>query len=139
MAVEFYDPNALAPVIHEDQGGISHLLIDAEDSRLYMVNPERRTLIVGRLADRKVVSEIDVGDDARYWRSWERGRCGVAAASSVVLACWLVAAAAPAFAGRHLRQHAEGRGLHVQLGDDDHHGRVGRGRDDRVARTSIRG
>jgi YVTN family beta-propeller protein len=62
-AVEFYDPNALLPLYFmKTREGISHLLIDAEDNRLYMVNPATRTLIVGRLADRKVVSEIDVGD-----------------------------------------------------------------------------
>jgi YVTN family beta-propeller protein len=66
-AVEFYDPNALLPLYFmKTRDGISHLLIDAEDSRLYMVNPGTRTLIVGRLADRKVVSEIDVGDGARF-------------------------------------------------------------------------
>jgi hypothetical protein len=46
--------------------GVSHLLIDAEDNRLYMVNPDTKTLMVGRLADRKVVSEIDVGDGASF-------------------------------------------------------------------------
>ena len=67
VAVEFYDPNALLPLYFmKTREGISHLLIDAEDSRLYMVNPETRTLVVGRLADRKVVSEIDVGDGARF-------------------------------------------------------------------------
>ncbi len=66
-AVEFYDPNALLPLYFmKTRDGISHLLIDAEDSRLYMVNPDSRTLIVGRLTDRKVSSEIDVGDEARF-------------------------------------------------------------------------
>ncbi len=41
--------------------GVSYLTIDAEDNRLYMVSPDTRTLVVGRLADRKVVAEIDVG------------------------------------------------------------------------------
>ncbi len=62
-AVEFYDPNALLPLYFmKIREGVSHLLIDAEDNRLYMVNPLTRALTVGRLADRKVVSEIDVGD-----------------------------------------------------------------------------
>ncbi len=61
-AVEFYDPNALLPLYFmKIREGVSHLLIDAEDNRLYMVNPATRTLMVGRLADRKVASEIDVG------------------------------------------------------------------------------
>ena len=66
-AVEFYDPNVLLPLYFmKTREGVSHLTIDAEDNRLYMVNPETRTLIVGRLADRKVVSEIDVGDGAAW-------------------------------------------------------------------------
>jgi hypothetical protein len=48
------------------KAGISHLVIDVADSRLYMVNPDTRTLFVGRLADRKVISEIDVGDGPRW-------------------------------------------------------------------------
>ncbi len=67
VAIEFYDPNALLPLYFmKTREGVSHLLIDAEDSRLYMVNPDTRTLIVGRLADRKVASEIDVEDGARF-------------------------------------------------------------------------
>lgn len=66
-AVGFYDPNALLPLYFmKTSEGVSFLAIDAEDSRLYMVNPVTRTLIVGRLADRKVVAEIDVGDGARW-------------------------------------------------------------------------
>ncbi len=67
VAVEFYDPNALLPLYFmKTREGVSHLLIDAEDNRLYMVNPDTQTLTVGRLADRKVVSEIDVGEGARF-------------------------------------------------------------------------
>ncbi len=63
--VEFYDPNALLPLYSMKTGaGVSHLTIDAEDNRVYMVNPDTRTVIVGSLADRKVVSEIDVGEGA---------------------------------------------------------------------------
>jgi YVTN family beta-propeller protein len=66
-AVQFYDPNALMPLYSmKARTGISHLTIDAEDNRLYMADPDTRTVIVGRLADRKVDTEIDVGDGA-YW------------------------------------------------------------------------
>ena len=37
-----------------------------DDNALYLVSPGTRSLLVGRLADRKVVSEIDVGD-LPYW------------------------------------------------------------------------
>jgi len=66
-AVEFYDPNALMPLYAmRTRSGASHLTIDVEDNSLYMVSPDTRSLIVGRLADRKVSSEIDVGDRP-YW------------------------------------------------------------------------
>jgi len=66
-AVEFYDPNALMPLYSmRTRSGVSHLTIDAEHNSLYMVSPERRSLIVGRLSDRKLASEIDVGDGP-YW------------------------------------------------------------------------
>ena len=66
-AVEFYDPNALMPLYAmKTRAGVSHLAIDGENNSLYMVSPGARSLIVGRLADRKVVSEIDVGDGP-YW------------------------------------------------------------------------
>lgn len=65
--VEFYDPNALVPIdTMRTRGGVAHLAIDAEQNRLYVVSPDRRSLVIGSLADRKVVSEIDVGE-APYW------------------------------------------------------------------------
>ena len=66
-AVEFYDPNALMPLYAmKTRAGVTHLAIDGENNSLYMVSPGARSLAVGRLADRKVVSEIDVGDGP-YW------------------------------------------------------------------------
>jgi YVTN family beta-propeller protein len=65
--VEFYDPNALMPLYSmRTRAGVSYLTIDAEDNTLYVVSPETRSVAVGRLADRKVVAEIDVGDRP-YW------------------------------------------------------------------------
>jgi YVTN family beta-propeller protein len=66
-AVEFYDPNALMPLYSlRSRAGVSFLTIDAEGNSLYMVSPETRSVVVGRLADRTIVSEIDVGDGP-YW------------------------------------------------------------------------
>jgi YVTN family beta-propeller protein len=66
-SIEFYDPNALMPLYSmRTRAGVSHLTIDAEDNTLYMVSPETSSLVVGRLADRKVAAEIDVGDGP-YW------------------------------------------------------------------------
>ncbi len=62
-AIEFYDPNVLLPLYTmKTRAGASYLAIVPDDSDLYMVSPDTRSLLVGRLADRKVVSEIDVGD-----------------------------------------------------------------------------
>lgn len=61
--IEAYDPQALVPIHRiETSAGVSDLVMDAEDDRLYMVSPETRRLIVGRLADRTIVTTIDVGD-----------------------------------------------------------------------------
>jgi YVTN family beta-propeller protein len=68
-AIEFYEPNALLPLYSmRSPAGVSYLAIDAQDSRLYLVRPDGRTLVVGQLADRKLVAEIDVGPDS-YWVS----------------------------------------------------------------------
>ena len=42
------------------------LAIDAEDNSLYIVSPDRQRLLVGSLAERKVIAEIDVGKGP-YW------------------------------------------------------------------------
>jgi YVTN family beta-propeller protein len=61
--IDFYDPNALMPLYTmKTRSGVSYLAIVPDDNRLYMVSPDTRSLLVGRLADRKVASEIDVGD-----------------------------------------------------------------------------
>jgi YVTN family beta-propeller protein len=65
--IDFYDPNALMPLYTmRVRGGASYLAIVPDDNTLYIVSPDTRSLLVGRLADRKVVSEIDVGDRP-YW------------------------------------------------------------------------
>jgi len=62
-AIEFYDPNALLPLYTMRAGaGVSHLTIDMEANALYLVTPETRSVRVGRLADRRIGAEIDVGD-----------------------------------------------------------------------------
>jgi YVTN family beta-propeller protein len=66
-SIEFYDPNALMPLYSmRTRSGVSYMTIDIVDNSLYMVSPDTRSLIVGHLADRKVVSEIDVGEGP-YW------------------------------------------------------------------------
>ena len=65
--VEFYDPNALVPVnTMRAPSGASYLAINVEDGSLYMVSPDTGSVVVGNLGDRKIVSEIDVGEKP-YW------------------------------------------------------------------------
>lgn len=67
--VEFYDPGTLLPVSRLAlRGGVAHLAVDAEENTLYVVSPGTRSVVVGSLADRAVVAEIDVGD-APAWVS----------------------------------------------------------------------
>jgi hypothetical protein len=66
-AIDFYDPNALMPLYSmRIRAGVSHLAVDAEENNLYMLSPKTRSVVVASLANRSVVSEIDVGDGP-YW------------------------------------------------------------------------
>ena len=66
-AIEFYDPNALMPLYAmRTPSGVSYITIGPSENALYMLSPATRSLLVARLADRKVVSEIDV-DETPYW------------------------------------------------------------------------
>jgi len=68
-AIEFYDPNALVPLnAMKSRDGASYMTIDIEDSSLYIVSADARSLVVASLASRKVVAEIDVGEPP-YWVS----------------------------------------------------------------------
>lgn len=61
-AVEFYDPTALMPLFAlRARADAAYLRIDAEEGELYLLCPGTRSLLVARLADRRVVAEIDVG------------------------------------------------------------------------------
>jgi hypothetical protein len=65
--VEFYDPGTALPVdAIRTRAGASCLAIDAEENTLYIVQPEVNQLAIGSLADRRVVADIDVGDEP-YW------------------------------------------------------------------------
>ena len=62
-SVDFYDPNALMPLYSvRTKSGVSYLAFDAEDNILYSVSTEARTVSAVRLANRRLASEIDVGD-----------------------------------------------------------------------------
>jgi YVTN family beta-propeller protein len=62
-AIEFYDPNALLPLyVLRTRAGASYLAADAVDNNLFVVSPDTKSLLIASLAERRVISEIDVGD-----------------------------------------------------------------------------
>jgi DNA-binding beta-propeller fold protein YncE len=62
-AIEIYDPHALMPLYAiRTPAGASYLTFDAEANRLYLVEARAGRIAVASLADRRVVTEIDVGD-----------------------------------------------------------------------------
>ncbi len=66
-AVEMYDPFSFVPVDSiRTGGGIAYLTIDADESMLYMVSPQTRSLLVSSLVSKRNVFEIDVGEGP-YW------------------------------------------------------------------------
>lgn len=67
QSIESYDPSTLLPIDSlKTRGGVTHFAIDVEDNTLYMVSPDVRRVLVGSLADRRIIAEIDVGK-APYW------------------------------------------------------------------------
>jgi YVTN family beta-propeller protein len=65
--VGLYDPFAFAPVGFIDAGtAITEMTADGNENNLFMVSPDRRTVLVANLTSRRMVGEIDVGDDP-YW------------------------------------------------------------------------
>ena len=66
-SIDFYDPNALMPLYSMNtRSGASYLAIDPEDSSLYVVIRDTRSVAIAGLATRRVAAELDVGEDP-YW------------------------------------------------------------------------
>jgi DNA-binding beta-propeller fold protein YncE len=67
IVVEVYDPLAFVSVDAIRTGGtISYMAIDGEENNLYLVNPDLKRLMVSNLVSKRMVYEIDVGDEP-YW------------------------------------------------------------------------
>jgi YVTN family beta-propeller protein len=67
VVVEVYDPLAFVSVdVIRTGGTIPYMAIDGEENNLYLVNPELRRLMVSNLVSRRIVYEIDVGEEP-YW------------------------------------------------------------------------
>lgn len=65
--VGLYDPFVFAPVGFVDTGAaIAQMTADGDENHLFMVSSERNTVLVANLTSRRIVGEIDVGEDP-YW------------------------------------------------------------------------
>jgi YVTN family beta-propeller protein len=67
--VEVYDPFSFVSVDSINTGGgITYMTIDGDENNLYLVNPGMKSLMVSSLVGKKIISDIDVGEDP-YWVS----------------------------------------------------------------------
>jgi YVTN family beta-propeller protein len=67
VIVEVYDPLSFVPVdIIRTGGTIAYMTIDGEENNLYLVNEDKKSLLVNNLVGKKMVYEIDVGEGP-YW------------------------------------------------------------------------
>ena len=65
--VEVYDPLSFVPVDYIRAGtGVTYMAIDGDENNLYMVNFERKKVIISNLVSKKIISEMDVGEGP-YW------------------------------------------------------------------------
>jgi YVTN family beta-propeller protein len=67
ILVEVYDPFSFVAVDSINTGGgITYMTIDGDENNLYMVCPEKKSVMVSSLVRKGVISEIDVGENP-YW------------------------------------------------------------------------
>lgn len=67
VVVGIYDPLAFVSVDVVRTGGtIPYMAIDGEENNLYLVNPELKRLMVSNLVSKRIIYEIDVGEEP-YW------------------------------------------------------------------------
>jgi DNA-binding beta-propeller fold protein YncE len=65
--VEVYDPFSFFPVDSVNTGtGVVYMAIDRDENNLYLVSAQRKRVLISNLVSKKIVSELDVGEDP-YW------------------------------------------------------------------------
>jgi YVTN family beta-propeller protein len=65
--VEAYDPFSFVPIDSVNAGtGVVYMAIDRGENNLYLVNTQRKKVVVSNLVSKKIVTEMDVGEDP-YW------------------------------------------------------------------------
>jgi YVTN family beta-propeller protein len=67
FAVGVYEPMAFAPVGSVGTGAsIAYMAVDGDTNTLFMVSPDRKSVLTASLTGRRIVGEIDVGEGP-YW------------------------------------------------------------------------
>ena len=67
ITVDVYDPLAFVPVdVIRTGGTIAYMTIDSEENNLYLVNEDKKSLMVNNLVRKRIAYEIDVGENP-YW------------------------------------------------------------------------
>jgi len=67
VVVEVYDPFSFVSVdVIRTGGTIAYMAIDEEENNLYLVNPGLKRLMASNLVSKRIIYEIDVGEDP-YW------------------------------------------------------------------------
>ena len=67
ITVEVYDPLSFVPVdIIRTGGTIAYTTIDGEENNLYLVNEDKKSLMVNNLVRKRIMFEMDVGESP-YW------------------------------------------------------------------------
>ncbi len=65
--VEVYEPFSFFPIDSVNTGtGVVYMTIDRNENNLYLVNAQRKRVLISNLVSKKIVSELDVGE-APYW------------------------------------------------------------------------
>lgn len=65
--VEAYDPSSFVPIDSVSTGaGVVYMAIDRDENNLYLVNAQNKRVLISNLVSKKIVSEMDVGEDP-YW------------------------------------------------------------------------
>ncbi len=65
--VAVYSPFILTPAYYiRTAGSVSYMTIDGEENNLYLIMPQKKIVSVVNLISRKVVGEIDVGEDSQW-------------------------------------------------------------------------
>jgi len=65
--IEVYEPNSFVSIDSINRmGGINYMTIDGDENNLYMINSERKSLMVSSLVRKRIINEMDVGESPYF-------------------------------------------------------------------------